>query len=129
MTLALGSSAVVARFVRTGVRASLLDDYARTARAKGLNYRTEITRHVLPNSLIPLITVVALQAGRLLGGAVITEQVFNWPGLGRTVVDAVGQRDYLVVQAALAIFVVTFIVVNAVADMLYVVADPRQRHA
>jgi ABC-type dipeptide/oligopeptide/nickel transport system permease component len=86
-------------------------------------------RHALPNSLIPLITVVALQTGRLLGGAAITEQIFNWPGLGRLVVNAVAQRDYLVVQGALAIFVTAFVVANASADLLYRVADPRLRAA
>jgi ABC-type dipeptide/oligopeptide/nickel transport system permease component len=86
-----------------------------------------VVRHALPNSLIPLITVVALQAGRLLGGAAITEQVFNWPGLGRLVVNAVAQRDYLVVQGALAIFVAAFVIANASADVMYAVADPRMR--
>lgn len=127
-TAALGSSAVIARFVRAGVQNSLLDDYGRTAKAKGLKYRTVVMRHALPNSLIPLITVVALQTGRLLGGAAITEQIFNWPGLGRLVVNAVAQRDYLVVQGALAIFVTAFVVANASADLLYSVADPRLRH-
>jgi peptide/nickel transport system permease protein len=126
-TSALGSAAVIARFVRAGVQNSLLDDYGRTAKAKGLKYRTVVVRHALPNSLIPLITVVALQAGRLLGGAAITEQVFNWPGLGRLVVNAVAQRDYLVVQGALAIFVAAFVIANASADVMYAVADPRMR--
>jgi peptide/nickel transport system permease protein len=127
LTLGLASAAVFARFVRTAVQSSLRDDYVRTAYAKGVTEGRVILRHALPNSLIPLITVVALQSGRLLGGAVITEQVFAWPGLGRLVVEAVSQRDYMVVQGAMVIFVVTFVAVNTFADIMYGVVDPRVR--
>ncbi len=127
LTLGLGSAAVFARFVRSSITESLHDDYVRTAWAKGLAERRVVLAHVLPNSFISLITIVALQTGRLLGGAIITEQVFAWPGLGRLVVEAVLQRDYLVVQGVLVIFVVTFVAVNFLADLLYGVADPRVR--
>lgn len=127
VTLGLSSAAVFARFVRSSIAESLRDDYVRTAWAKGLSGRRVVIAHVLPNSFIAFITIVALQTGRLLGGAIITEQVFAWPGLGRLVVEAVLQRDYLVVQGVLVIFVLTFVVVNFVADLLYGVADPRVR--
>jgi peptide/nickel transport system permease protein len=127
ITLGAASAGVFGRFVRSAVQASMRDDYVRTARAKGLAERVIVVRHVLPNSFIPLITVVALQTGRLLGGAIITEQVFAWPGLGRLVVEAVSQRDYLVVQGVLVVFVGTFVAVNFVADLLYGVVDPRVR--
>jgi ABC-type dipeptide/oligopeptide/nickel transport system permease component len=127
VTLGLSSAAVFARFVRGAVVESMRDDYVRTAWAKGLQERRIILAHVLPNSFIPLITAVALQTGRLLGGAIITEQVFAWPGLGRLVVDAVLQRDYMVVQGVLVLFVVTFVGVNFLADIAYGVADPRVR--
>lgn len=126
-TLGLSSAAVIARFMRTALQSSLRDDYVRTARAKGLAFSRVVLRHAVPNSLIALVTVVALQTGRLLGGAIITEQVFAWPGLGRLVVDAVLQRDYLVVQGVLVVFVVTFVTVNLIADLMYGVVDPRVR--
>jgi ABC-type dipeptide/oligopeptide/nickel transport system permease component len=127
LTLGLSSAAVFARFVRTSVQQSLRDDYVRTAWSKGLGERRIIVRHVLPNSFIPLITVVALQTGRLLGGAIITEQVFAWPGLGQLAVISVQRRDYLVVQGVLVVFVATFVLVNFVADLMYGVVDPRVR--
>lgn len=127
LTLGVSSAAVFARFVRSSVTESLRDDYVRTAWAKGLAERRVVLTHILPNSFIPLITVVALQTGRLLGGAIITEQVFAWPGLGRLVVDAVLQRDYLVVQGVLVVFVATFVLVNFLADLCYGIADPRVR--
>jgi peptide/nickel transport system permease protein len=127
LTLGISSAAVFARFVRTAVAESMRDDYVRTAWAKGLMERRVVLAHVLPNSFIAFITIVALQTGRLLGGAIITEQVFAWPGLGRLVVEAVNQRDYLVVQGVLVIFVCTFVLVNFLADILYGVADPRVR--
>jgi peptide/nickel transport system permease protein len=126
-TLGVSSAAVFARFVRGAVAESMRDDYVRTAWSKGLSERQVVLAHVLPNSFIPFITVVALQTGRLLGGAIITEQVFAWPGLGRLVVEAVLQRDYMVIQGVLVIFVGTFVAVNFLADMLYGVADPRVR--
>jgi len=127
VTLGVSSAAVFARFVRSAVGSALRDDYVRTARAKGLAERRIVLAHVLPNSFIPLITVVSLQAGRLLSGAVITEQVFAWPGLGRLVVQAVLQRDYLVVQGVLVILVGIFVGVNFFADLMYGIVDPRVR--
>lgn len=127
--LALGSglAAVLARYTRTTVQEAMGQDYIRTARAKGLSGRHVVIRHALRNSLIPVVTIMALQVGQILAGAVVIERVFTRPGLGRLVVDAVLNRDYLIVQSTLVILVVIFVVVNLVADMAYGVLDPRVR--
>lgn len=127
--LALGSglAAVLARYTRTTVQEAMGQDYIRTARAKGLTGRHVVIRHALRNSLIPVVTIMALQVGQILAGAVVIERVFTRPGLGRLVVDAVLNRDYLIVQSTLVILVVIFVGVNLVADMAYGVLDPRVR--
>jgi peptide/nickel transport system permease protein len=127
--LALGSglAAVLARYTRTTVQEAMGQDYIRTARAKGLAGRHVVVRHALRNSLIPVVTIMALQVGQILAGAVVIERVFTRPGLGRLVVDAVLNRDYLIVQSTLVILVVIFVGVNLVADMAYGVLDPRVR--
>jgi peptide/nickel transport system permease protein len=127
--LALGSglAAVLARYTRTTVQEAMGQDYIRTARAKGLSGRHVVIRHALRNSLIPVVTIMALQVGQILAGAVVIERVFTRPGLGRLVVDAVLNRDYLIVQSTLVILVVIFVGVNLVADMAYGVLDPRVR--
>jgi peptide/nickel transport system permease protein len=102
-------------------------DYVRTARAKGLAERNVVIRHVLRNSLIPVVTIIALQVGQILAGAVVIERVFTRPGLGRLVVDAIQNRDYLIVQSTLVILVAIFVVVNLVADVAYGLLDPRVR--
>jgi peptide/nickel transport system permease protein len=123
---------VVAAQVMRITRASLLDvlrhDYVRTARAKGLTNRVVIVRHAFRNALIPIITIVGAQVGYLLGGAVVTEQVFSLPGIGRLVLDAVYQRDYPVVQGAVLVIAVIFMGTNLVVDMLYGYLDPRIRY-
>lgn len=123
---------VVSAQVMRITRASLLDvlghDYVRTARAKGLTNRLVIIRHAFKNALIPVVTVVGAQVGYLLGGAVVTEQVFSLPGIGRLVLDAVYQRDYPVVQGAVLVIAVIFMVTNLVVDMLYGYLDPRIRY-
>jgi peptide/nickel transport system permease protein len=128
-SLALGSSmaAVLARYTRTALAEVMGMDFIRTARAKGLPGRTVIVRHALRNALVPVITISALQVGSLLAGAIVIEQVFTRPGLGRLMVDAISNRDYMVVQSTLIIFVTIFVFVNLAADLAYGLLDPRVR--
>jgi peptide/nickel transport system permease protein len=129
--LALGSglAAVLARYTRTTVLESMRQDYVRTARAKGLNEYNVVVRHALRNSLVPVVTIVALQIGQILAGAVVIERVFTRPGLGRLVVDSIMNRDYMVVQSTLILLVAIFVLVNLVADMAYGILDPRVRRS
>ena len=129
--LALGSglAAVLARYTRTTVLESMRQDYVRTARAKGLNEYNVVVRHALRNSLVPVVTIVALQVGQILAGAVVIERVFTRPGLGRLVVEAIMNRDYMVVQSTLILLVAIFVFVNLVADMTYGLLDPRVRRS
>ena len=127
VTLAIQISAVLTRFVRTAMLEVLHEDYVRTARAKGLQERVVVLRHGLRSALVPVVTVVGLQFGRLLGGAVVVESVFAWPGLGRLIIRAVEQRDYTVVQAALLWLVLVFLLINLLTDILYAFLDPRIR--
>ena len=127
LTLSFHMSAVFARFITTAMLDVLHEDYVRTARAKGLAERAVVVGHALRAALIPVVTVVGLQFGRLLGGTVVVESIFAWPGLGRTMIDAVGQRDYPLVQAILLLMVVVFVVINLLMDLLYGVLDPRIR--
>jgi dipeptide transport system permease protein len=119
--------AVVARITRSSLLEVLREDYLRTARAKGLSPARVLVVHGLRNALIPVITVVGLQTGALLGGAVMTETIFSWPGIGKWLIDSIGRRDYPVVQAGILISALTFIAANLVVDVLYGVADPRVR--
>lgn len=125
--LGSGLAAVLARYTRTTVQEAMGQDYIRTARAKGLSPRHVVVRHALRNSLIPVVTIMALQVGQILAGAVVIERVFTRPGLGRLVVDAIQNRDYLIVQSTLVILVVIFVGVNLVADIAYGFLDPRVR--
>ncbi|HMS59403.1 MAG TPA: ABC transporter permease [Tepidiformaceae bacterium] len=124
-TLAAGLSAVLARYTRTAVSQALTQDYIRTARAKGLPERAVVMRHALRAALVPVVTVAALQVGQLLSGAVVVEQVFTRPGMGRLMVGAITGRDYPVVQGGLLVLVATFVLVNLAADILAGIADPR----
>jgi ABC-type dipeptide/oligopeptide/nickel transport system permease component len=126
-TLALLLIGLLTRLVRSGLLEVLHDDYVRTARAKGLPPRQVLGRHALPNALIPVITVGGLQFGQLLAGAVIVETVFAWPGVGRLLVDAISNRDYPVVQAAILFITAGFVVVNLLVDLSYAYLDPRIR--
>ena len=119
--------AVIARMTRSSMLEVLREDYMRTARAKGLNPARVVLVHGLRNALIPVLTVLGLQVGSLLGGAVLTETIFSWPGIGKWLIDAIARRDYPVVQAAILISALTFIGVNLVVDLLYSVANPRLR--
>ncbi len=128
-TIALGSfyMAMISRLTRSGLLEVLSEDYIRTARAKGVKEYLVVFKHALKNSLIPLVTVVGLEFGRLLGGAVITETVFEWPGVGKLAVTAINQRDYPVVQAVVFVLAITFVLVNFLTDLLYSYLDPRIR--
>jgi peptide/nickel transport system permease protein/oligopeptide transport system permease protein len=129
MTLALSLIGVLTRLVRSGMLEVLAEDYVRTARAKGLTRPVVLARHALPNMLIPVITVVGLQLGHLLGGTVIVETVFGWPGIGRLLVDAISNRDYPLVQAAIIVITGGFILINFGVDLSYGYLDPRIRLA
>jgi peptide/nickel transport system permease protein len=113
-------------------RSSMLEvlgqDFIRVARAKGLSTRAVLLRHTLRNALIPIVTILGLQTGFLLGGVVITEQIFGLPGLGWTLLNGVYQRDYPVVQGTVMIFAVTFVLINLLVDLLYTYLDPRIRY-
>lgn len=125
VTLAAASVALVARLTRSTMLEVIRQDYIRTARAKGLSESVTITRHALKNALIPVITVIGLQTGYLLGGAILTETVFSWPGLGLLMVQAIIARDFPVVQGGVLLIASTFVLVNLLVDLCYVYLDPR----
>jgi len=122
-------SAVSMRMTRSTVLEVLREDYVRTARAKGLRERIVVVRHALRNALLPVVTVVSLEFAFLIGGLVVTEQVFNLNGIGKLLVDAVAHRDYPLIQALVLLLAAVFVIVNFVVDMIYVVLDPRIRYA
>jgi peptide/nickel transport system permease protein len=126
-TLATIPMAVVARITRSSMLEVLNKDYVRTARAKGLDEMIVILRHALRNAFLPVVTVLGLNLGLLLGGAVLTETIFSWPGLGRYVVDSLMARDYAAVQSCILIFAVVMALINLVVDLVYVILDPRIR--
>ncbi len=128
-SVAMGASlaAILTRMVRTAMLEELGQDYIRTARAKGLSEAAIVWRHALPNALVPIITVVGLQFGALLAGAIVTETIFSWPGLGRLVVQAISNRDYALVQGCLLLIGLTYILVNLLTDVVYRWVNPRMR--
>ena len=128
ITLAAVLMPIVTRLVRSGMLDVLNEDYVRTARAKGLREQIVIWKHALRNMLIPLVTVLGLQLSSLLGGAVIIEQVFGWPGVGQLAVNAISSRDYPVVQADVLVVSFAFVFVNLLVDLLYARLDPRIRY-
>jgi len=128
LTLAAFVVAFIARMTRSSMIEVLSQDYTTTARSKGLKEQVVVIKHALKNALIPIITVVGLQFGMLLGGAVLTETVFAWPGLGRLIVDSILARDYPVIQGAILVFGLLYILVNLVVDLLYAYVDPRIRY-
>jgi peptide/nickel transport system permease protein/oligopeptide transport system permease protein len=129
LTLASFSVALIARMTRSSMLEVLLHDYVRTARAKGLGERFVLARHALRNAFLPILTVVGLQFGTLLGGAVLTETVFGWPGIGQLLVDSIFARDYTMVQGIVLVFSFLFILVNLIVDVLYGYVDPQIRYA
>ncbi len=128
ITLGANSTAIIARMTRSSMLEVIRLDYIRTARAKGLAERVVILRHALKNALIPVVTVIGLQTGTLLGGAVLTEIVFAWPGIGRLLVEAILSRDYPVVQGVVLVVATMFIFINLIVDLLYSYLDPRIRY-
>lgn len=128
LTLAALMVAFIARMTRASMMEVLSQDYTTTARSKGLKEQVVIIKHALKNALIPIITVVGLQFGVLLGGAVLTETVFAWPGLGRLIVDSILARDYPVIQGAILVFGLLYILVNLIVDLVYAFVDPRIRY-
>jgi peptide/nickel transport system permease protein len=129
VVLGLGQGAVIARFTRAAMLEVLSDAYVLTARSKGLRNWVVVTRHALPNALIPVVTIVGVQMGHLVGGAVVIETVFAWPGIGRLAIAAISGRDYPVVQAVVLLLVTAFVLLNLAADLLYGRLDPRVRLA
>ncbi len=128
VTLGAALSAILTRMVRSSVIEELGEDYVRTARAKGLSERKVIYKHVLKNGLIPVVTILGLQLGVLLAGAIITEKIFGWPGLGLLLVeDGIGKRDYRIVQGCVLVISMTYIIANTLTDMMYRWLDPRIR--
>jgi dipeptide transport system permease protein len=120
--------AVIARMTRSSMLEVLREDYVRTARAKGLSPARVVFVHALRNALIPVLTVIGLQVGTLMGGAVLTETIFSWPGIGKWLIDAIGRRDYPVVQNGILLVATLVIATNFLVDILYAVANPRIRH-
>jgi peptide/nickel transport system permease protein/oligopeptide transport system permease protein len=129
VTLALFSMGLVARQTRSAMLEVLGQDYVRTARAKGAGSRAVLVRHALRNALLPIVTTIGIQFGTLLGGAVLTESVFAWPGIGRLLLDSINARDYPVVQGVVLLLAVVFIVINLLTDLVYAYVDPRIRYS
>jgi ABC-type dipeptide/oligopeptide/nickel transport system permease component len=127
ITMGGALAAILTRMVRTSMLEELGQDYVRTARAKGLSETTVVYRHALRNAMIPVITVLGLQFGALLAGAIVTETIFSWPGIGRLTIQAIGNRDYYLVQGCILAIGLTYIAVNFLTDFLYSVANPRIR--
>jgi ABC-type dipeptide/oligopeptide/nickel transport system permease component len=128
-SVAMGASlaAILTRMIRTAMLEELGQDYIRTARAKGLTEAAVVWRHALPNALVPIVTVIGLQFGALLAGAIVTETIFSWPGLGRLVVSAISNRDYALVQGCLLSIGLTYVLVNLFTDVVYQWINPRMR--
>lgn len=125
ITLGMGMAAILTRMVRTAMLEELSQDYIRTARAKGVPERRIVYRHALRNALIPILTIVGLQFGSLLAGAIVTETIFSWPGIGRLTLSAISNRDYALVQGCILAVGLTYVVVNLLTDVAYTIANPR----
>jgi len=129
VTLGTIPMSIIAKMTRAGMLEVLQTDYIRTARAKGLSNLAVVFKHGLRNALIPIVTVVGLQTGFLLGGAVLTESIFAWPGVGRLAFEAISNRDYPLINGTILLFAATFVLVNLLVDILYAVLDPKIRYA
>jgi peptide/nickel transport system permease protein len=129
VTLGVAQGALLARMTRSMMLETLSQDYVRTARAKGLVERSVIIRHALRNACIPLLTVIGLSFAALIGGAVVTEQIFTLPGVGRLLIQAIGRRDFPLVQGTVLVIAALYVLINLVVDLLYAVVDPRIRHS
>ena len=126
-TLGAALAAILTRMVRTSVIEELSADYVRTARSKGVSESGVLFRHALRNALIPILTILGLQFGTLLAGTIVTESIFSWPGIGRLAVQAIGARDYPLLQGCILLIAVSYVVVNLLTDFIYAVVDPRVR--
>jgi peptide/nickel transport system permease protein len=126
-TLGAALAAILTRMVRTSVIEELSADYVRTARAKGVSESGVLFRHALRNALIPILTILGLQFGTLLAGTIVTESIFSWPGIGRLAVQAIGARDYPLLQGCILLIAVSYVLVNLLTDLVYAVVDPRVR--
>jgi ABC-type dipeptide/oligopeptide/nickel transport system permease component len=126
-TLGAALAAILTRMVRTSVIEELSADYVRTARAKGVSESGVLFRHALRNALIPILTILGLQFGSLLAGTIVTESIFSWPGIGRLAVQAIGARDYPLLQGCILLIAVSYVFVNLLTDLVYAVVDPRVR--
>jgi peptide/nickel transport system permease protein len=129
ITLGSGLAAILTRMVRTSMLEELGQDYIRTARAKGLSENVVVYRHALRNALNPVLTVIGLQFGSLLAGAIVTETIFGWPGIGRLTLSAISNRDYALVQGCILAIGLSYVVVNLLTDSVYALADPRMRRS
>jgi ABC-type dipeptide/oligopeptide/nickel transport system permease component len=127
LTLGAALAAILTRMVRTSVIEELSSDYVRTARAKGLSPSAVLFRHAFRNALIPILTILGLQFGTLLAGTIVTESIFSWPGIGRLAVQAIGARDYPLLQGCILLIAVSYVVVNLLTDAVYALVDPRVR--
>ncbi|MGG2056534.1 ABC transporter permease [Lysinibacillus pakistanensis] len=128
VALATIPMAIIARITRSSMLEVMRSDYVRTARAKGQKMFIVVYKHALKNAVIPVLTVIGLQTGLLLGGAILTETIFSWPGIGRYIYDAIGFRDYPVIQSGILIVAFIFIMINLIVDLLYTVIDPRIKY-
>ena len=120
--------AIIARISRSTMLEVMRSDYIRTAKAKGLRMFWVIYKHSLKNAVIPIITIIGLQTGLLLGGAILTETIFSWPGIGRYIYEAIGFRDYPVIQSGILVVALFFVFINLIVDLLYAVVDPRIKY-
>jgi len=127
ITMGSALAAILTRMVRTSMLEEMNQDYVRTARAKGLSESSVVYRHALRNAMIPVITVLGLQFGALLAGAIVTEKIFSWPGIGRLTIDAISNRDYYVVQGCILAIGLTYVAVNFMTDLVYSILNPRIR--
>jgi ABC-type dipeptide/oligopeptide/nickel transport system permease component len=128
ITMGSALAAILTRMVRTAMLEELGQDYIRTARAKGVSERSVVYKHALRNAMIPVLTLIGLQFGALLAGAIVTETIFSWPGIGRLTVSAISNRDYALVQGCILAVGLTYVLVNLITDMLYMVVNPRIRN-
>jgi peptide/nickel transport system permease protein len=127
ITMGGALAAILTRMVRTSMLEELGQDYIRTARAKGLSENAVVYKHALRNAMIPIVTVLGLQFGALLAGAIVTETIFSWPGIGRMTISAISSRDYYLVQGCILFIGLTYVVVNTMTDLMYSVLNPRIR--
>jgi peptide/nickel transport system permease protein len=127
ITLGTALAAILSRMIRSSLLDVLGEDYIRTAKAKGLSAFVIVTKHALNNAMLPVLTIIGLQLGALLGGAVITEMIFSWPGLGQLTIESIQKRDYPVVQACILLITSSYVIVNTLTDVLYAILDPRIR--